>query len=395
MAGYRPARGGALKAMENYYGRRRREVEHFGEEAAAAARAAYGRAIRAGEDLDLPTATDVMRYGADLLAGKKSQGISTSRPTSSTGGAKTRKSARGAAPQSENFLDRNPTAKGLAGDVMRNAALVPGVARGAWDTTRDLAGGVLFASRLLDPYDAKYSPRGEAAWDKVFRGLDGLLDGVKSAGANPRSVVNDARDSVGRLSVRVDPRASPVAPTFADEMQRQVALGLNQGEFLFDVGSLIYGGAAAKGLSRASTLGAEKYVARGMPPSLADYFATPYKGRGHHYIPLRTKLPSWLGGGPVPSSISDSPFFLLKPKGITTGDMYELHYNVDPWYKGGSISAEFGGGRWSGSELGWEKYDGLGRVWYGAPLPLKAAAGGGVVGAGALVDQFDGDGAVK
>jgi hypothetical protein len=90
--------------------------------------------------------------------------------------------------------------------------------------------------------------------------------------------------------------------------------------------------------------------------------------------------------------ISDSPFFLLKPEGIETGDMLERHYNVDPLYRGGKIPAEFGGGSWSGKELGWEKYDQLGRLWHGAPMPLKAVAGGGVVGAGALVDQVDGDG---
>ena len=90
--------------------------------------------------------------------------------------------------------------------------------------------------------------------------------------------------------------------------------------------------------------------------------------------------------------ISDSPFFLLKPEGIETGAMLERHYKVDPHYHGGSIPAEFGGGSWSGKDLGWEKYDQLGRLWYGAPTPLKAVAGGGVVGAGAVVDQVDGDG---
>jgi hypothetical protein len=41
---------------------------------------------------------------------------------------------------------------------------------------------------------------------------------------------------------------------------------------------------------------------------------------------------------------------------------------------------------------GYEKYDQLGRLWHGAPMPLKALAGGGVVGAGAVVDHLDNDG---
>ena len=91
-------------------------------------------------------------------------------------------------------------------------------------------------------------------------------------------------------------------------------------------------------------------------------------------------------------STYSSHFFLLNPQGISTGDMLELHHKVDPKYWGGSVPAEFGGGSWSGDALGWQKYDRLGRLWHGAPMPLKAVAGSGVVGAGALVDQIDGDG---
>jgi hypothetical protein len=400
MAGYRPARGGVLETMADYYERRQREVAHFGEQAAAVAREAYGRALRAGEDLDLPTAGDVVRYGADLLAGKKGPPTPpTSRPPPKIGGAKAEKaSARKPAPAPSgtpgNWFDGNEVVKAAAGDVVRNLSLAPGVARGAWDTARDVADGVLFASRLFDPLDAEHNPRGEAAWDKVFQGANGLAREVEAAVADPRSVVDSVRNSLERFNARVDPRATPVADTFAGEMRRQAGLGLNQGEFLFDAGSVFYGGAQAKALSRlgkvAEATGAEKYLARGIEPGLADYFATPYTGIGHHYLPRRTRLPQWLGGGPVPSVIGDSPFFLLKPEGISTGDMMELHYKVDPKYGGGKIPAEFGGGSWSGETLGWEKYDRLGRLWHGAPLPLKVVAGSGVVGAGAFVDQVDG-----
>jgi hypothetical protein len=194
-----------------------------------------------------------------------------------------------------------------------------------------------------------------------------------------------------KFQIKVDPGASSPASTLAGEAIRNFHIGLNQGEAAFDAGSLLYGGAEAKGLAelgRASEeAAAAKYLARGYPKELSDYFATPYDGQGHHSLPKRTKLPAWLGGGPVSPIVSDSPFFLLKPSNMTKGDFFERHFQVDPHYGGGKIPKEFGGGRWSGKELGWQKYDQLGRFWYGSPAPLKVVAGAGAVGAGAAVDQ--------
>jgi hypothetical protein len=68
-------------------------------------------------------------------------------------------------------------------------------------------------------------------------------------------------------------------------------------------------------------------------------------------------LPAWLGGGPVPPIISNSTLFLLKPPNVSTGDFFERHFQVAPHYYGGKIRKEFGGGRWSGNDLGWKKYD--------------------------------------
>lgn len=187
MAGYRPGRGGVLETMEDYARRRRREADLVGEQAAAATRETYRRALRSGADLNLPTAGDVMRYGADLLAGKRPQAAPNSSTVSPTGGAR-----------------------------------------------------------------------------------------------------------AGKPSV-------PATNT-----------------------------------------------------------------------PSRRRGESWLDQSTT-----------------ATGDMLETHVKVDPQYRGGRIPAEFGGGTWSGDALGWEKYDQLGQIWYGAPAPLKATAGGSVVAAGALVDQLD------
>ena len=395
MASHSEARRGVLETMEDYFKRRQSEMSRVGEQAAAMAREAYGQAIRAGENLNLTTTSDVRKYGADLLAGKKPIGITTRRGTNTGAGKPVSTADRHPANFSHGsgWLDRSAGAKFLGGGAVRSVGRLPGAARGAWHTARDFIGAADFAARLIDPYDAETSPQGEAAWDKVFRSADALLEETECAIANPRTLGHSVEHSISRLNSRLNPDATPVENTFVGEMRRNFNIGLNQGEALFDIGSTLYGGAEAKSLMRlrqaVGEKGASKYMARGVPPGTSRYFATPYDGRGHHSIPVRTTLPKWMGGGPVPSIVSNSPFFLLRPPGISKGDMFELHYKVDPQYYGGKISKEFGGGPWSGDALGWKKHGLLARAWYGSPAPLKAVAGGMVVGAGGFVDHFD------
>ena len=396
MAG-NPARGGLRETMGEFVKRRQREVENFGQEAEAAARDAYGRATRAGEDLILRTPSDVMRYGASLINGNLKIGAGSSSHSTTVDCV----SPAGPVPadngQHGSWLDRNPGARAAVGDTARMAGLVPGAMRGAWHTAEDIGHGLDFASRLFDPYDSESSPRGDAALDKVFNTGKGIVDYAANAISNPRMVADDVGASLHRLQVRTDPDASLPADTLGGEAARNFNIGLNRGEALFDAGSLLYGGAEVKGLTElgkaAEGAGAAKYLARGYPVGLSDYFATPYNGRGHHVVARRTELPPWLGGGPVPPVVSESPFFLLKPPNISTGDFFETHVRVDPYYHGGKVPAEFGGGGWSGKDLGWTKYDALGRAWYGSPAPLKAVAGAGLAGAGAAVDQvWNGEG---
>jgi hypothetical protein len=288
-------------------------------------------------------------------------------------------------------LDRNPGTRKIVGDAARTAGLAPGAARGAWHTVEDIGNSLDFLGRLMDPYDAERSPRGDAAWDKVFRAGKGAFDYTTNAISNPKMVANDVGTGLRSFQVKVDPAASSPAGTLAAEAARNFNIGLNRGEAAFDAASLLYGGAEAKGLAELGTFSNEaaaaKYMARGYPNGLSDYFATPYDGEGHHFLPKRIELPVWLGGGPVPSVIRDSPFFLLKPSNITKGDFFERHFRVDPSYRGGKVPARFGGGGWSGRHLGWQKHDRLGRLWYGSPTPLKAVAGAGIAGVGASVDQ--------
>src|SRR3546814_5444958 len=74
-----PARGGLRETMAEFVKRRQREVENFGQEAEAAARDAYGRATRAGEDLILRTPSEVMRCGAGLVKGNLKLGAGSDR----------------------------------------------------------------------------------------------------------------------------------------------------------------------------------------------------------------------------------------------------------------------------------------------------------------------------
>lgn len=298
---------------------------------------------------------------------------------------------RGRAPQPAwmDWLDRNSAAKAVGGTLAGLSGTGPGFARGAWHLVEGAGEGLNFFGRLLDPYDAQSSPRGQAAWDAV---IDAGRQGIRylhRVRTNPSTVLNDAHRVAEETNAKINPAAARQGDTFRGELRRNFDLGLNRGEALFDVGSVLFGGAELKGLAELGLLqksGTAKYLARGYPRGLSEYFATPYDGVGHHYRAQSKAFPKTLGGGPVPRILRDSPFNVLKPTGVDRGAFYERHFKVDPSYYGGKIPAEFGGGRWSGRDLGWQKYGPLGRGFYGAPGPLKATGGAGLAGIGALVD---------
>ena len=358
-----------------------------------AGRQAWTDSIRTGKSINASQPSHIRAAGVRALSAQPTRpdpghGYNPNEPRDergrwTTGGATTS--------QRENWLDRSPAARAIIGYETRWAGLAPGAARGAWHTVEDIGHGLDFLSRLMDPDDAETSPPGDAAWGKVFQAGKGIVDYTANAISNPNVVAKDVGAGLRRFQVKIDPAASPSANTLAGEEARNFNIGLNRGEAAFDAASLLYGGAEAKGLAELGSASEEaaavKYLARGYPKGLSDYFATPYDGQGHHYLPKRTELPAWLGGGTVPPIISDSPFFLLKPSNMTKGDFFERHFQVDPHYYGGKISKDFGGGGWSGKKLGWQKHNRLGRLWYGSPAPLKAAVGAGVAGTGAAVDQ--------
>jgi hypothetical protein len=288
------------------------------------------------------------------------------------------------------WLDQNAAAKAAGGTLAGLAGTGPGVARGAWHLAEGAAGGVDFVGRLLDPYDAYYSSPGQAAWGTVNKAGQDAFRYIDRVGKDPKVVMNDLRRQVHEANARLNPGATKPADTFAGELRRNFGIGLNRGEVLFDVGSLLVGGAELKGMAELGLLGrggrASKYVARGYPPRIAEDFAKPYphKGMGAHYYGRAEPLPKLLGGGPLPKWILDSPFNVIKPRGVDKGALYERHYKTDLQYHGGPLP---GGGGWSGRKLGWRKYGPVGRAYYGAPGPLKSALAGGLAGVGAVVDK--------
>lgn len=368
MAGYRRARGGVLETMAEFYERRIREVANLGREAEAAAHKAYGDALRSGTDLVLRTQEDVNRFGARLLDGRKPVARRSPRPA-----APPRPAGGGQAPRVKVDLNRNPVVKAVAGDVAQKVGNAAGVVRGGAHAVEGLAEGAAFLRRLTDPLDVLGSPPGQSAAEQLagaaWRGVGYVRKGV----ADPQIVVRDIRGKAHQMRLDLDPTATPAAPTVSEEVRRRLSIGMNQGELAFDVGSFAVGGPLAKSVkglgavSKAST--AEKYLAQGFTPARAAHLAEPYPkyGMGHHFGPRRMGLPR---------SYSESVFNRLKPEGITRGDMYELHYVVDPEFHGTGFPARVGGGRWSGADLGLEKHGLVGRLWHGSPAPLKARVGG-------------------
>ncbi|WP_304165643.1 hypothetical protein [Phenylobacterium aquaticum] len=376
------------ESIVEFMRRQQRKAERLARDAEAAAHEAYGNAIRAGQDLKLESPGDVVRHGAQILQDAETR---TRKAI-----ARSTRDAKALANEALARAGQSPVLRSAAGDAAKVVGNVAGVLRGGAHTVEGLADAALFAQRLTDPLDLVRSGPAEWAPVQLVRGAANLerrgADYVKKGISDPQSVVTDARSVAGQWRRDLDPSATPPAPTFKGELQRNFEIAQNQGELAFDVGSLLVGGPGAKavtGLERLSNVGnVEKYLAQGFSHKGAEHLATlyPASNMGSHFIPRRTRLPDFLGGGPLPKSFSDGVFNVLKPEGMSRGDLYELHYKVDPQFYGTKVIRGEG---WSGKRLGLERHGPLGRLWHGSPPPLKARAAGLGASAGTAIYLSD------
>jgi hypothetical protein len=117
---------------------------------------------------------------------------------------------------------------------------------------------------------------------------------------------------------------------------------------------------------------------QGFTAAQAHYLTKPYTGAGHHFPITQSLARRWN----VPNAIRDSSLNVLRPRGISRGRFYELHYMVDPHWHYAAFPARIGGA-WNGGRLGLQMYGPATRWWHATPGPLKITGGVGVVGSGA------------
>jgi hypothetical protein len=176
-------------------------------------------------------------------------------------------------------------------------------------------------------------------------------------------------------------------------LRRNFDIGRNQGELAVEIAPYVVGAGELKvatGLGAATKASrVARYIDQGFSEAKAAHLADPYIGRGHHAIlPQRARLPLLLGGGPYPRFILESPFNVLKPTGISRGDFYTLHSQVDPSFYGTGFPRRLGRGGWSAKRLGIEKYRAPQRIYYGTPGATKAVVGGTAIAGGGYVNEF-------
>jgi hypothetical protein len=281
----------------------------------------------------------------------------------------------------------------IAGDAARTAGNITGIATGAVQTIGDVWDGGVLAARLLNPFDPFMSAPGEAAWDQVTGAAKEKVDYAKRALADPRIVVRDVQRKAGQVRRELDPTATPATPTLAGEIRRNFDIGQNQSELAVELIPYAVGagelGAAAKLAATTKASRVARHIKQGFTPAQAAHLAEKYPRNrmGHHSVlPQRTTLPDWMGRGPVPKWIMDSPYNVVKPPGISRGEMYELHYKLDPDFRG----AKLPGGGWSGKRIGLEEYGTLPRLWHGTPTATKRTLGSGGVAPDLLpLDEYD------
>lgn len=273
------------------------------------------------------------------------------------------------------------------------AGIAAGALRAVPEAGEDIAQTGRFVSRLFNPWDRERSLPGQSARDQLVSATRAAAGYIADRSRHPRHALKDVASAVREAHASLNPYASPRPTSFAKAITRRARTGVNLGKLGVNVGLTV----ATDGVLRATApapriSSARMFEIMGYSPEDVADLNSLYVRFGHHSpIPVRTESPSVLGdfnvpleyaGLRYPRPLLDNPFNQVRPAGITKGDMYALHYQLDPDFKGTQLKS---GTSWSGEGLGLRKF-GLfdpQRYWYGTPDPLKAAIGAGLAGAAA------------
>lgn len=281
------------------------------------------------------------------------------------------------------FVGHDPRREALAGIIAESLGRGYGLGRGAWNTGKDIFNGLGFVARLAEPVTqplvnplapilGRYVPSMRpdySAWRELGEAGQQAVGYVVDRSVHPAKILDDMREGVHKFNVSMNPRATPEAATFPEEMDRRFGIGANQGELGFNVASTVAGGALLKGanvpamIARASEAAAGRAGRVALSDLARAYLDRPYDGIGHHTAPRRWK---W-----VPRLYSDSPLNLLKPEGLTQEQFYTLHRLVDRRFNHARLARGLPEKSWNGKKLGYQPLNLPGRLWYGTTQPLK------------------------
>jgi hypothetical protein len=182
------------------------------------------------------------------------------------------------------------------------------------------------------------------------------------------------------LNENLNPFATPLGATPSEAFARKFRLGMNDGEVGANVTALATGGAETRAIARlagaSEAMTAEKLAKLGYSPADAAYLGAPYEGVGSHF-PISRAAGRDLG---LPQWMVDSPFNVSRPN-VSRYDFMKHHFEVDPSYYGGPMRGRRGrGSGFSGRAAGFQRRNGLDRLWHGTPAATKGLVGG-VLGA--------------
>jgi hypothetical protein len=292
-------------------------------------------------------------------------------------------------PETPTWWDRSKTGRSIA----RGGGYAPGVlfgaGRGLFHMAKDGVQAADLSRRFWDPSDLLLSPPGQSALSQIIRTEKGLLDAAREGISDPAGVKKKTEDWGRRQYFALNPFATPLAPTAAEELRKGFSVGANDGELASNF--LVPGGVAARSFRGFEFITKEAEMARlmeqGFTAKQADRLSELYKGQGSHFFAKR-----WAKKLGLPDLLANNQFTVLKPTGIRQAQMYELHSRVDRLFNVARIPRKYDGGVWNAKRLGIEKYDPLKSVLYGAPPATKGAVGGFFGGAPVVVfDEFGGD----